>query len=266
MFRLRLSSPVSALVATVLLAAGCATAPAPRCAGSTVGLRTADVLTVGVDLAYPPYAFEDPATGEPTGFEVELLSAVSDRLQLKILIVNRSSPSLIPGVLAHRHDLAASALRDADDLVDQVCTSAGYLDADLGILVPSGNPREIADAGDLRGRMVGVVRATRADGWARDRLGSTPSLVRFGAPEDLLADIAEGKLDAAVTDLAVAQHAQMADGGVEVASAIDLGSSFVFAAAPDNGPLIDLVNDALKQLQEDGTRRRLERKWFGRAP
>lgn len=238
--------------------------PPSNCTGTEVTLRSAGVLTAGIDLSYAPFAFEDAQTGDPTGFEVQLLREVAALVALKPLYVNRTTAALIPGALAHRHDLAASALRDTDELLGQACRSEAYLEADLGILVPAAEPIEIKGIGDLPERPIGVLNGSEGEAWAVSNLGDSPNVVRIGAPEDLLAELRDGRIDAIVDDLPVLLHAQTVSPEFRVVDEIDLDSRYVFATAPDNGGLMHVVDDALDQLREDGTLADLEKRWFGR--
>lgn len=255
--------PAALIVLAVLVALqGCARPPADGCSGTVVQLRRPETLTVGVDLSYAPFAFEDPDTGDPAGFEVDLAGAVAKKMGLELSLQSRTSAALIPGVLAHRHDLAASGLRDDERLRAEVCVSAPYLDADLGILVRRDNPLGIDGEGDLAGRTVGVVQGSEAEAWSLERLGETSSVRRYATPEDLLAGLPEGEIDAAVEDLPVARHVQTVTPELEVVHIVDRDSRYVFATAPDNGGLMRLVDDALRELRRDRTLPDLRKRWF----
>ena len=156
------SRPFAVLLAVLVLSStACTSQEESTCHGQTVRLIRDDVLTVGTDFAFPPFAFDHPETGEPAGFDVELADAIADQLGLKVLLVNRTSGALIPGLLAERHDIAASALIDRPRLRSEVCLTESYLPAHLGLLTKPGDPPPVADAGDLAGHAIGVVRAGR---------------------------------------------------------------------------------------------------------
>lgn len=255
------SSPVCALALSIAIA-GCARPQTAGCSGSVVQLRREATLTVGMDLSYPPFAFQDQGSGEPTGFEVDLLRAVAGKLGLEVQLVGRTSGALVPDLLAHRHDLSASGLRDTD-LGTDLCPSVPYLDADLGMLVPAENPLGIGGPGDLAGRAVGVADGSEAHAWARSQLAATSSIRPYPAPEDLLAGLRDREVDALVEELPVVRHAQTVSPEFQVVHVVDLDSSYVVAAAPDNRGLIRLVNDALQALADEGILRDLRERWFG---
>jgi ABC-type amino acid transport substrate-binding protein len=257
----RLTSLFCAFALVVL--SSCERSPGEgSCAGTTVQLRRPMILTVGVDLSFQPFAFSDPKTGDPTGFEVQLVSAIAKRLGLKLLLENRTSAALIPALLANRHDLAASGLRDTDTLRGEVCLSEPYLDADLGVAIAGGGQREINGTGDLKGRRVGVLAGSRSESWAKKHLPAGAVLTPLEAPEDILSSLEQGRIDAVVDEIPPLRFAE-ARTDVRVIQQIVTGQHYVLAAGADNGGLRDAVNAALDKLVTDGTLAKLRRRWFG---
>ena len=224
-------------------------------------LRQAGTLTVATDYSYPPFAFRSTER-DLVGFDVDVVKAIADEMKLKVSFVNRGVGALVPGALAQRHDLAVSGLRETEELLQEACVSAPYLDADLGILVGSPETTKVAGASDLDGLKVGVLDGGRAEEWADDNLdGST--IAYLPTTDDLLEAVKQKQLDAAVADLPIVRFAAKQSPLFATAGRIETEEHFVLVAAPDNGPLIERVNDALGKLTRNGTKRKLERKWFG---
>lgn len=233
------------------------------CTGQTVRLIREDVLTFGTDLAYPPFAFDDPDTRKPTGFEVELANALAAQLGVKLLLVNRTSAALIPGLLAHRHDVAASALIDTPELRRELCVTSSYLAADLGLLARSGEPPSVTGVGDLEGRLIGVAKGARGENWLRDHAGEGTQIHRFDTPDDLLVALRGKEVDGIVDDYPFLARADVRAPDVSVVARIPTGDDYVLATAPDNSGLRDLLNDALRRLRANGKLETLRGRWFG---
>ncbi len=253
----------SALVAVVLTTASsaCVRPETGVCTGDTVQLRREDALTVGADFAYPPFAFDDPETGRPTGFEVQLVEALARELGLKLLLENRSSPALIPGLLARRHDIAASGLRDSPSLREEACVSNSYLSADLGVLVSGRTDDDGVSVEDVANLKVGVVRGSRAQRWARTNVRGP--LTVFQTSDDVVASVRNGTVAAAIDDLPIMRFAAMRSRDVRVSDVIETPEEYVLAGNPENAGLMKLVNDALAAVHENGTLDRLRERWFG---
>lgn len=218
-------------------------------------------LTVASDYSYPPFAFRSP-DNDLVGFEVDLVRAVAEELELGATFVNRSAGSLVPGLLAHRHDVAASGLRPTETLAEQTCLSEPFLPADLGVLVPAANPHAIDAVRDLRGRTVALLDGSEAESWGLEHLGGS-TVASLPATDDLLTALRQGRADAVVADLAFARFTQANSPDFLVAARIGTDSGYVLAVAHDNGPLMSGIDDALERLRDDGTLRQLETEWFG---
>ncbi len=259
---LRKSRLTSGIVLLALLLSGCnGRSEAGECISSDVDLLESGSLVVGVDLSYPPFAFESE-DGEPEGIEVELLEAIASQARLELSLRRRTAASLVPELLTHRFDLAASGLRDTDDLRDETCMSQPYLGADLALLAPSPDPHSIGDVGGLEGRKVGVVEGSRASHWARENLRQS-TIETLGAPDDLLTAVRERTVDAVIDDEALGRFVQSRSKDLVVVDEIATGENHVLVAHPDNGALMAVVDAALRDMREDGRLSRLEKKWLG---
>ena len=250
-------------VAVLFGGVSCEPPARPTCTGQTVRLISEDVLTVGIDLAYPPFAFDDPDTREPTGYEVDLANALADQLGVKLLLVNRTSAVLVPGLLAYRHDVSASALIDTPELRRELCVTSPHLAADLGLLARSGEPPSVGGINDLDGRVIGVAKRGRGEAWARAHAGEGMQIRRFETSEDLLVALRGSEVDGVVDDLPVLARADVRGPDVIVVARIATGEDYVLAVAPDNGGLKDLLNDALRRLRANGKLDALRGRWFG---
>lgn len=250
------------MLAVLVTAVACVRRETATCSGSQVHLVTRKTLTVGVDLAYPPFAFEDPKTREATGFEVDLVREIAKDLELEVSLVSRNSPALIPGLLAQRRDVVASGLIDSPELAEEVCLSMPYLDADLGLVTRAGD-EAIQGTEDLDARVVGVVRGGRAQTWAKSDLGRSTRVVPFETSDDLLGAVREGRVDAVIDDLPKVHFGLRGAKDVAVVDVISTGRHYVLAAHPTNGALIGRIDNAIQKFELNGTLRKLKREWFG---
>jgi ABC-type amino acid transport substrate-binding protein len=247
----------------VVVAGACRSGPpASACTGTTTTLRQPGSLYLGVDLTYPPFAFQD-AHGNNTGLEIDIVRAIADVLKLKVAVVNRTTSVLIPELLAHRYDIAASGLRDSPSLREQACVTSAYMRADLGMLTVAGPKLRFKSAGDIPGHRVAVVQASRASSWMAEHMKGV-GVRTYPTEDDLLAGLARGDIDVGVDELAVARFAQKRSAGAFVVNGtIGTGESYVFAVSNDNPGLLARVNDALAKVETRGTLAKIERDWLG---
>jgi polar amino acid transport system substrate-binding protein len=122
-------------------------------------LISAGTLTVGSDTTYPPQEYIDTTTGKATGFDVDLVAAIANRMGLKVNVVTAKFDSIIDSLRAKRFDIVISAVTinsDRQKLVDFV----PYFNAGESLLVQNGNPGNIKSTADLCGKNVGVQNGT----------------------------------------------------------------------------------------------------------
>ncbi len=228
------------------------------CSGSEVQLRRESHLTVGTDLSHPPFSFRDPDTGEARGLEVDLLTALAEKMNLEVSFTDRTLSALVPDLMTRRFDVVASGFRPTEDLAGQLCLTAPVADADLGLVVRSRSA--IEDVGDLEGLAVAVERATPAAEWASENLAGV-RVEAHPAPEDPIDALRSGEVDAALHDLPVAVRLSGED--VRVARTIPTGQSYVFAFHPENLGLKQALDAALEAIRADGTHEQILERWLG---
>lgn len=259
----RVAACVLALALVGVACDGGSAAGSGTCSGEDVRLGAEDALVVGTDLAFPPMAFREG--GEPSGFEIDLLRAVADRLNLELAVEHRGLSSLVPGLLADDYDLAASGLRPDPELRASACLTSPHLGARPTVVVPAGAAETITGPAELDGRPVGVEEGDAEASWARRELPRA-GLSPLPTTDDLFDALAAGEVAAVVAERPVALARTAADEGLEVAFSGDAVGGYVFALHPENAGLRNAVADAIELLRDDGTYDELHERWFGRPP
>jgi polar amino acid transport system substrate-binding protein len=226
------------------------------------------VLTVGSDIAYPPFEYTDEKTGEYTGFDIDLMKEIASRLGLKVKFVNTAWDGIIPGLQAHKYDVICSAMTITEERAKQVDFSDPYFEAKQVILTRA-DDKSINSAKDLAGKVVAVQQGTTGDFAAQrlvDELGiKIKEIKRFeGTPEALMA-VQKGDADAAIIDNFVAYLAVKENPDIYrvVEDPTFPPEYYGIAVNKDNPELLKAINQALKEIKEDGTYDKIYKKWFG---
>lgn len=105
----------------------------------------------------------------------------------------------------------------------------------------------------LKGRTVGVLSDTAAASY----VGSAGTLKAYTSGDAMIAEVKNGALDCAVEDEAMAKTAVKHLSRLKVLSQPLYAADFRFAVAKENADLRKDVNQALAQLTEDGTLRKI---------
>jgi polar amino acid transport system substrate-binding protein len=133
--------------------------PATPTIAAPSDLITPGTLTVGSDTTYPPQEYIDTATGKAIGFDVDLITAIAQRMGLQANVVTDKFTTIFDDLVAKRFDVVISAAfitAERQKKVDFV----PYFKAGESLLVQTGNPSNIKSLADLCGQNAGVQAGT----------------------------------------------------------------------------------------------------------
>jgi polar amino acid transport system substrate-binding protein len=224
------------------------------------GSGGATALTVGSDIPYPP--FEQGKPGSYTGYDVELIEAIADRIGRKAEFQDTSFDTIFRDLAQGRFEAVASATTITDEREETVDFTNPYYFSEQAILVKEGG--EIDSVEKLSGATVGVQQGTTGEEFVEEK-GNVGELRPFPQGPDAVNALKSGVLDAVVLDIPVAENAVEA-GGVEISAAIPTEEEYGFVVAQDEEGLLDEMNEALEELKDDGTFTTIYKKWFKREP
>ena len=208
-------------------------------------------LTVCSDVPYPP--FEDFDTSAPSGFkgfDVDVISAVAEKLGLSLKIQDSDFAALKSGLALNsgQCDLAASAMTITPERQAAMNFSDPYYDSEQSLLVPTGS--DIASIADLAGKKVGVQTGTTGETYANAN-ATGANIVPFPSDGEMFQAIKAGQVDALLQDLPVnLDHTK--DGAYAIVEKYDTDEHYGFAMKKGNDGLTDAVNDALAELNSSG--------------
>ncbi len=120
---------------------------------------------------------------------------------------------------------------------------------------------DIQGPDDLPGKRVATVRNSTSAQYLSQRNITTSN---FDTPQDALAALEQGDVDAVVYDAPVLQYyaSHEGKGKVQVVGSVFRKEAYGILF-PDQSPYRKRVNEALLRLRENGTYDRLQTKWFG---
>lgn len=224
-------------------------------------------LIVASDLDFPPLdSFED---GEAKGFDVELSQAIADKLGLECeYLPPMNFDAIIPLIQqGGKADIGNSAFSITDERKKEIDFTDAYLDSNLGIAVKKdsgieGDEAAIIEALSKNGIVVAVQAGTTGQDWAEENLPKK-NIKSFDSVTSCIAGVAAGNYDAFCADLPVIGYQCKQFTECEVALEIPTGEQYGIVVSKDNPGLTAAINDALAQMEKDGTMAELKNKWFG---
>lgn len=224
---------------------------------------------VGLDPSFPPFE-QLNESGMPEGYDVDLAHALAEEWGFVAKINAIGFDSLVDAVMAARVDAVISAMPFDERLTKDVAYSIPYFDAGIRIGVTNGSP--ITGTAGLEGMRVGVEWGSTGDMVAR-RLqrgdGDQPpialEIVQFETPDDVIAGLAAGEVDAVLVDQVSLRMAQGQGANLVAVGEIMESTPYVLVSPKRATRLAQEINAALERMQADGTLQELEDRWFGAA-
>lgn len=220
------------------------------------GEKKKETLTVGFDAEYPPYGYMDE-NGDYTGFDLELAQAVCDLKGWELVKQ--------PIEWANKDNELNSGSIDCiwngftiNGREDDYEWSVPYVDNSQVIVVKADSG--ITTFADLEGKTVGVQTASAAlsvlsDEEDQKALADTfKDLQEFGDYNTAFLELEAGAVDAIAMDIGVAEY-QIGSRGDEFIILDERLNSEQYGIGfkLGNTELRDEINDALKELKENGT-------------
>jgi polar amino acid transport system substrate-binding protein len=228
----------------------------------------AGVLTVGSDTTYPPQEFIDTTMNKATGFDVDLITAMGQRMGLQTNIVTTKFDTIIDDLVNKRFDVVISAITINPDRQKKV-DFVPYFNAGESLLVQAGNPKNIKGLNDLCGQNVGVQTGTVEQ---TDLQTASDACKKAGKPAinltvlqdqtavvQLLANnrVVATYQDSPVTDYYNKQHpGQFAVGGSVVNAAVE-----GIAVRKGDTSTLNAIKSAFNEVKSNGTYHNLIEKW-----
>lgn len=207
-----------------------------------------------------PFVFRNPAQpNEIIGFDVDVVNAIADELDMKAEFVQNVWEGLIPGLTAKNYDLAASGFEIVHERKSAIAFSIPYYFTFEQIVVAKDDD-SIHSLSDLRGKSVGTLPGTLA---AR-MLRQMPSVKVKYYPEEVNAfdDIASTKrLNAVLIDDPIAKYYAAPNPALKLLD-IPVGNMiYGFGMRKEDVELQKQVNAALQELIRTGKLRSIIEKW-----
>lgn len=232
-----------ALLLSAALALGCMSA----CSGSS-----SNKLTIATSPDFPPFESLG-SNGKVEGIEIDIMTAVAEKLNKELEIVQIDFDSVLPGVQAGKYDAGVSGISVTPAREKNVLFTDPYCLAAQAIVVTSDSP--IQSKADLEGKTIAVQTGTTAESYAMENNYDVESYV---ANNDAQSALLAGKVDAWVIDDLTAADMVKAYNAENPGALVILDEAlttepYAFAFAFGKEELVEDVNEVLAELLADGT-------------
>jgi len=226
-------------------------------------IKSAGVFKVGTEGTYAPFTYHDES-GKLTGFDVDIASAIAQRLGVKPEFVEGKWDGLIAGLDVNRYDAVINEVSVTDARKAKYDFSTPYITTRAVLIVRTDNTT-IKTFDDLKGKKSANTLTSNFGKIAKDHGADVVGVQGFNESIDLLTS---GRVDATINDslsfLDFKKHKP--DAQVKIVatdSSSDADESAVLLRKGDPA-LVAAIDKALADIKADGTYAKISEKYFGK--
>jgi polar amino acid transport system substrate-binding protein len=219
------------------------------------------VLHVAAYPANPPWENKNE-DGTFEGFEVDIVNEIAKRMGTTAEIEGMDFTALFAASASRRVDMVISSLTITNERLESQSFTQPYFTGALGIGVKEGS--DIHAVADMKGKVVGAIATSFPEKWLQEREAEIgyAEYKSYNTTANLLTDLLNGRIDAAVNDIVGLRYAFTQMQGLTVAAEIVTGEKFAMMMPKDSDKLEE-VNQIISDMKTDGTMAALYQKWFG---
>ena len=264
----RLVRPVNyvwfAIVVTIVSLVGAAVSlagngAAPR--DTTWGrLQQDNTLVVGIDISFPPFGAVEE--NQAIGIDSDLARALAEELGVNVHIVPIGFDSMYDTLLTGGVDMLIAALRPDPQREGIFRYTSPYFDAGYVFVGYENVPERMSE---LNGQTIGVPFATDADVYLQNVLENDRAVFqreRLLSVDEVIAAVGEQHVDLALLDAVSAYEAQQTYPNLIISNTRLIEDPYVIAVRHSDWKLYFELEQALKQLQQDGRLAEILVRWL----
>lgn len=247
-------------VATALALGTVLAAIGPAHAQTVADIKKKGEISIGMLVDFPPYGTTN-AQNQPDGYDADVARLLAQDLGVKADIVPVTGPNRIPFLLTNKVDLLVASLAITPERAKQVTFSQPYAAATIVLYGRKADP--IRSAADLKGKRVGVARASTQDIAVTKSAPEGTEIRRFDDDASAMQALLSGQVDAIGCSVTVAaQIARRAPAGTYENKFTLVQQAMGIAMRPGQADLEKAVNDFITRRKADGELNKLYRKWL----
>ena len=232
--------------------------------GAQAGMK----VKIGTEGAYPPFNSLD-SNGKLVGFDIDIANALCAAADFDCEFVVQDWDGIIPGLLAKKYDAIVASMSITEERKQKVDFSDKYYSTPAKFFAKKGSGLDISKSG-LKGKAIGVQRATIHENFLRDNFGDTADIKAYATQDEVYLDLVSGRLDGGIADsVAVDDGFLKTDAGKDFAF---FGPDFTdpkwfgpgagIAVRKGEPELLNALNAALKKILANGTYKKINDKYF----
>ena len=166
--------------------------------GTNVFANEWNKIRIGVEGAYPPFSSVEK-DGTLKGFDIDIAMALCEEIGAECVLVPQDWDGIIPALMARKYDAIIASMSITEERKKKVAFSDKYYNTPAKFARKKGSGITISKAG-LKGKTVGVQRATIHDNFITGEFGDSVEIKRYGTQDEAYLDAISGRVDLLLAD------------------------------------------------------------------
>lgn len=222
-----------------------------------------DTLVIGIDDKFAPMGFRDE-NNEVVGFDIDYAKAAAEKMDMKVEFQPIDWETKESELSSGRIDLIWNGYTITDERKKKVLFTKPYLkNAQVVVTLADSKVTKLAD---LEGKVVGLQSlSSAADALDADPIKSKiKTVTEFSDNVSALNDLKNGRLDAVVIDeIVIDYYMTKEEGSFKILDESLAPEEYGVGVKKGNEELLEKLQKALDEMNEDGTAAEISDKWFG---
>ena len=205
-------------------------------------------LTMSTNAQFPPYEMTTDDGGFE-GIDVEIATAIAEKLGLELDILDMDFDSALLAVQQGKSDIVMAGVTVNDDRLLVMDFSTSYANGVQVVIVKEGSDITIDNMGE---GLIGTQRGTTGNIYCTDDYGEE-HVVAYDDGFTAVQALVNGQVDCVVIDNAPAQEFVKNNAGLAILDTEYANEDYAIGVNKGNTALLDAINGALEELIADGT-------------
>ncbi|MBB5181272.1 cystine transport system substrate-binding protein [Planomicrobium koreense] len=230
-------------------------------------IKEEGTLTVATSGTLFPTSYREEGTDKLTGFEVEVVREIAERLELEVEFSELGFDEMLTSVQTGQVDLAANDIEATEDRKEKFAFSTPFKFSYGTAIVRKDDLSGIKTLEDLKGKKAAGASTSVYMETARS-YGAEEVVYDNATNEVYLRDVAIGRTDVILNDYYLQTLALAAFPELNITIHPDIKyspSEVSMVMNKDNEELVENVNGAIEEMLEDGTIAEISKEFFNGA-
>jgi arginine/ornithine transport system substrate-binding protein len=229
----------------------------------------AKTVKVGTEGAYPPFNLVDDK-GELQGFDVDIAKALCKQAGYDCEFSVVDWDGLIPALLAKKIDCIIASMSITEERKEKVDFTDKYYVSPGSFVAKKDAGIDVTDKGALKGKIIGVQRATIHENFIRDNYADVLEIKSYATQEEANMDMVSGRVDLLFADKLVllGGFIQTEEGkdyefvGPDHSEQKWFGDGIGIAVRKGDTELLEGFNAAIKAIRDNGEYAKINKEYF----